>query len=297
MKDYRLQEHRYEAFERYYVAQALSGDIDPGYPALTWLFENGYASTREQRYWWTFLYGVVYCVPTVFYIASYFPDFPPDLEELEEWHAENWRKLIYGTDRRYCKGHLVEMVESYIDLVGDSQQEYFESFMTGNPSDNFDALWADMEKLHRFGRYSLFYYTEALARCCGLPIECTSVMFGKDGGKSHTNGMLMTLGLDHLVDKTERWTPTLIDYLGRHAERIMRSIKRKYPDVPADYWYLETSWCAFKGLFRGRRYMGYYHDRTQEEILKMQKHVGDEIDLTPLAQMFNKIVPEEYNGW
>ena len=128
-KDYRLKENRLECFERYYIAQLLSGDIDPPYAALNWSFEK-YNLNREQQYWMSFLYGVTYETDTVAYTFFYFPKYPPDLKKLQQWHTINWRRLVYGTDRIHTKGHLVEMIESYINLVGKSQVNFFESFIT-----------------------------------------------------------------------------------------------------------------------------------------------------------------------
>ena len=293
MKDYRKKEYRWECLEKYYVAQVSSGDIDPAYGALNWLFDHNFAKTREQRFWRCFLYGVTYCVPTVFYITSYFPDLPTDFTKLELWHKDNWGKLHYGTDRRYCKGHLVEMAQSYRQLVGGSQTNFFKRFTLSSWEKNFERIWIELQALNRFGRYSLFYYTETLARCMGLQIECKSMMFGKDG-KSHTNGMLYALGLDHMVDG--KWSPKFLDYLERHAWRFIKMIDVKYPIVPADPWYLETSLCAFKGLFRERRYMGYYNDCAQHQILRMQERTQGEVDMFPLWTMRKAITPHYYLG-
>lgn len=302
MKDYRLKENRQECFKRYYVAQVMTGDIDPAYSTLRWLFDKKFAKTMEDRYWWSFLYGVTYCVPTVFYITSYFPHYPPNLRDLGAWHKENWQKLHYETDRRYCKGHLVEMVSSYRRLVGKNQEDFFMNCLElPDPETCFNIVWDRLSQLNRFGRYSLFYYTETLARCCGFPIECSSMMFGDKGGKSHTNGMLMALGHDSLVDNVKRWSPALLSYLDKHAERLMHLIRTKHPGVPVDRWYMETSLCAFKGLFRRRRYMGYYLDRGQHNLLKMQERTKGEVDMYPLWLLRKQLVPNKYrgedNGW
>jgi hypothetical protein len=47
----------------------------------------------------------------------------------------------------------------------------------------------------------------------------------------------------------------------------MRDIAQAHPDLPIDFWLMETAECAFKGLFRRRRYIGYYIDRLHEEIV------------------------------
>lgn len=295
MKDYRLKENRQEAFERYYVAMLRTGDIDP-YPVMNWLFEKRYAKTAEDRYWWAFLYANTYCVSTVFYITSFFPKYPPDFKSLEAWHKDNWKKLHYETDCQYNKGHLVEMVADYIYLVGESQCRFFDLFITGNPKEDFEILWVELQKLHKFGRYITYFYTETLARCCRLPISCGRMMFGKKS-VSHTRGMMCLLGIEDQYWETSTWTPALLKYLDRNCYRVMNSIRRQYPGTPVDEWYMETVLCAYKGFFKRRRYLGYYLDRDVRQIKRMTERSEGEVDYFPLRLCFDQLTPPRLNGF
>jgi hypothetical protein len=274
MKDYRLKANRLESFERYYVAQLKSNDIDPAYATLNWLFEK-YNSSKEQQYWMSFLYGVTYELDSVAYICHYFPDYPPDLNKLQQWHTINWRRLVYESDRIHCKGHLVEMVQSYMDLVGKSQVNFFESFIAGNPMVDFDQLWDKLVRnLLSFGRYSTFFYTETLKRCCKLPIECSDLMLGKDGS-SHTAGLMWVLGVEELEYEYSKWTPQLLAWMDKQANRLLEGYRDKYPELQdwLDYWSLETSLCAYKGIYRRNRYHGYYIDRGLRDHIRFKRNL------------------------
>jgi hypothetical protein len=167
------------------------------------------------------------------------------------------------------------MIESYVNLVGKSQVNFFESFITGIPMANFDNLWKVLNsKLLSFGRYSTFFYTETLKRCCKLPIECSNLMLGKDGA-SHTAGLMWALGMEELEYELDKWTPELLSWMAKQANRLLEGYKDKYPELLdwLDYWSLETSLCAYKGIYRRNRYMGYYIDRGIRDHFRFKRNL------------------------
>ena len=274
MRHFNLPEDIEEAFIQYYAAIVFSWEVDVNYPLLEYLFQR-YELSREQQYWWCWLYGVFYHPGTLFWFAQEFPDFEKvDVGRLEKWHAENWQKLRYNTDRKYEKGHLVEMFVSYRDAIGDgTQEEFFQKCIPDftDPVANFHSVWKQLIKLTRFGRYATYIYTEALARCMGLPIEADTI-FLKEAASSRS-GLCYAIGKPDLAAKGVSFPPEAINALDKKMRKMMKTIQERYPDLPVDFWLMESVLCAFKGFFRTTkgRYIGYYIDRNLQEINEIPK--------------------------
>lgn len=267
------------AFKHYSVAAITSWEIDPNYVLLNYIFQR-YEFSKSQEYWACWLYGVFYHPGTLFWFMQEFPEFEKvDLGRLERWHAANWRKLRYNTDRKYEKGHLVEMFVSYRDLVGgqhpEAQEQFFSQLLDGGlePTANFHRVFNALKKLVRFGRYATYIYTEALARCMGMPIQADTV-FLKEAGSPRAGLCYATNRPDWAKAKLtkEQWAE-----LDAELDTFMQEIQQEYPDVPVDHWLMESCLCAFKGMWRQTkgRYLGYYLDRQADEILQLEEGESD----------------------
>lgn len=263
-----------EAFKQYSVAAITSWEIDPNYVLLNYIFRR-YEMSKSQEYWICWLYGVFYHPATLFWFLQEFPEYEKvDLGRLEKWHAQHWKELRYNTDRKYEKGHLVEMFVSYRNMIGSqkpwAQEEFFNKLLKHNdPVRDFHEVFNALCKgLLRFGRYATYIYTEALARSMGMPIQADTIFLKE--ARSPRAGLCYAVG-------REEWskgplTKDQWEELNDELENIMWEIKGEYPDVPVDYWLIESCLCAFKGFFRPTkgRYIPYYLDRQADEILQLE---------------------------
>lgn len=269
--DYRVD--RIKGLERYVIGQIYTWDIDPAYPMLNYIFKEWNLSI-EDRYWLCWLYGVTYAEATPLFIFLNFPNMP-STESLNAWHKNNWKNLLYGTDYRYKKGHLVSMYEDYLKLLnGLTQEEFFSKLCLGTPEQNFENIWKSFGSLPRWGRYSLFLYTETLKRCMNLPIKCNN-MFYKEAW-SPFKGMCHALKREDLIGKN---VPENIDFISKETDRLIEQFNKKYPNYNIDYHYWETSLCAYRGMYEKKRYLGYYIDRFQENTLKMEKQTNTRFEI------------------
>lgn len=295
--DFRKVENRLKAFLLYYAATIVTWDIDPAYPAINYLFRR-YELSKEQEYWVCWLYGVFYQVGTLHWFMQEFPEFEKvDIGRLERWHAEHWRELRYETDRRYCKGHLVEMFNSYKEAIGNqTQEQFFAGLLTSDdPVVNFHKVWKEVVQFNRFGRYSAYYYTEALHRCMGMPI-LADTMFLRDA-ESSRNGLCYAMGKDKYVDA--KMTKDVLVELNTDLDELQALLAETFPHITVDMWLIESALCAYKGLYRRRRYIGYYIDRLAEEISHIQHDQPNStvgVDWGVLWQMRQACFPPEYLG-
>jgi hypothetical protein len=272
--DYRLKENRREAFIRWYAWSLKYKDCDPAVWATNYLNQR-YQHNDEQRLWFCWLYGNTYYLPTAWVLMNEFPDFElATVSRIEQWNTENYKRLRYQTDTKWNKGHLSAMFESYQKFIGNcTQRERLESFYGNTPEQSFNNLWDGIKSnLHKFGRYSTWFYLQHLRHTGQIDIEPDNLMLNDySGSRSHRNGLLLALGRDDEVD-----TPLTADQyksLELEARDILNEIQNRFPDLNADNFQLETVLCSFKKIFRVKhgRYLRYYLDRQAEEIQQLEQ--------------------------
>jgi uncharacterized protein YdhG (YjbR/CyaY superfamily) len=181
------------------------------------------------------------------------------------------------------------MFESYQRYIGNqTQKEKIESLYGNTEKVNFDNLWTSVKtSLHKFGRYSTWFYLQHLKHTAGVLIDPTSLMLDDyDGSRSHRNGLLYALGQEDSVDRKL----TTLEYanLESQAKEILSETQARFPELASsiDYFTMETCLCSFKKLFREKhgRYLGYYLDRQAEEIIKAESDGWYGIDWNVLWQ-------------
>jgi hypothetical protein len=258
-----------ELFIRWFAWSVKYKDCDPAIWMTNYLHKR-FQHNKEQRLWFAWLYGNTYNLPTAWVLINEFPDFElATVERITEWNTQNYKRLRYQTDTKWNKGHLPVMFESYKNFVDGNQQETFNSLLTGNtPTENFDILFGEVKtKLHKFGRYSTWFYLQHLKDTVGIDIEPSSLLLNDySGSKSHRNGLLHALDKEELID--HKLTPTEYFYLEEEAKEILLETRERFPELKFDFFLMETALCSFKKIFRSHhgRYLGYYLDRQCLEI-------------------------------
>ena len=282
MIDYRLKQNRREAFIRWFAWSLKYKDCDPAVWATNYL-NRRYQHNDEQRLWFCWLYGNTYYLPSAWVLMQEFPDFElATVDKIEQWNTENSKRLRYQTDTKWNnKGNLPAMFQSYQKFIGNStQRERLESFYGTTPEQSFNNLWTGIKSnLHKFGRYSTWFYLQHLSHTGNINIEPDNLMLNDyKGSRSHRNGLLFALGRDEQVD-----TPLTAEQyksLENEALDILNEMKSRFPELNADNFQLETVLCSFKKLFRvnNGRYLRYYLDRQAEEIQQLEQDNWSGID-------------------
>ena len=293
--DYRLKENRREAFIRWYAWSLKYDDCDPAVWATNYLHKR-YEHNDEERIWLAWLYGNTYQLPTAWVLKNEFPDYElATVDRITQWNTANYKRLRYQTDTKWNKGHLPSMFESYQKFIGNrSQREALESFYVGTPEENFDNLWGVLKNsLHKFGRYSTWFYLQHLKHTAGIRVSPTSLMLSDyDGSRSHRNGLHLALGQDDFYDR--RLSGKEYDDLESDAREILDETRRRFPELveQIDFFTMETCLCSFKKIFRAKhgRYLGYYLDRQAEEIIKAEGDGWYGIDWDVLWQARNETI-------
>lgn len=281
--DFRIKQNRKEAFIRWYAWSLRYKDCDPSVWATNYLNKR-YEHNDEQRLWLAWLYGNTYYLPTSWVLMNEFPDFElATVDRITQWNTLNYKRLRYQTDTKWNKGHLPVMFESYQKFIGNStQRSKLESYYGDNEKQSFDNLWNSIKtNLHKFGRYSTWFYIQHLKHTADIRVSPTSLMLDDySGSRSHRNGLHFALGEDDKYDQKLAASDYAI--LESKAKEILEETRIRFPELSneIDYFTMETCLCSFKKIFRENhgRYLGYYLDRQAEEIQQCQSDGWNGID-------------------
>lgn len=299
MKDYRLVENRMEYFKKLYDMN-LSYGVMPG---LVYLYMPSLAAKykwdAEQKLWFAFLNGMTQNPITSLVMMEQLPVCPPagaQLLKFDAWFNEFWDTLQFDTDRVKNKRNTLESIKSYALLVDQAGGQ--EALYSGK---TYSQCWDVASNIFSFGRLSTFSYLEYVY-LNGFGPDCDDLMFNdRDGSRSHRNGMLMLMGMDHLVwdkraengfDGNYDNFDKMCGWLSDTATMFLRSYKVNHTsNIYAGKFTFESQCCAFKNGFFRRRYPGVYADMAWERILWADEH-GHREHTAPFKDIRNEYMPD-----
>jgi hypothetical protein len=298
--------NRTNGFINWWTSQMNIYDCDPHIYSMKYLFSR-LEFNIEQIYWFCWIFANTYQLSTAFVIWNEFPDFENvDFERLDKWEDNNYSKLPYQNDQKWMKGNLSKIFIKYRDIIlknNSSQHEYFQNFNTKDGNANFDLLWKIIiDEFYKFGRYTTWFYMQCLKELCHINLIPSNLRLNSHGSHSHRSGLCFALGLDSWCVKNKVFTGKEIIFLEKQSKDILdlmikKSIDGKINNQSIDYFYMETSLCSYKKLFRERdsRYLGFYLDRMAEDITKTSSFNWSGINWKLLWDCREEILLKEFN--
>jgi len=276
--DFREPQYRREVFLRFYEFH-LKYRSHPG--AVYFMFpylQYKFSLTEEDMYWLTFINGVSQNIVTTWTIFKKYPNFNINPNEIQQYILDNWNKLEWDMDRRYCKTKFGKALESYQTLVGNETQKQFWEELG-----SFKNCWETvLNKFYAFGRLSTFSFLE-YQRIIGLDVDCDELFLtDMSGSKSHRNGLAIVLGRDDL-DWHNKTNPNFQGYKKEHlswlieeGELLLEESKIRFKNKPfykdVSYFTLESTLCCYKSWHRkNRRYPNVYVDMFHDRIKRAEK--------------------------
>ena len=287
-----------QEFMRWYAYQLTTFDCDPAIYVMRYLIAR-YELNMEQRYWLCWLYANTYQLPTAWVMFNEFPDYENVCaKRIDQWCKDNVKRLPYQKDQKWLRGKLGETFASYKENLGRlPQQEWFAQFLGNSSAMNFDTLWFKVNKsFHRFGRYTTWFYLQALSEVCELNLWPTKLFLNDPSSKMPREGLMRlqpdTIMLDVFAQQL------CVDV----REAILPDEASSYAAWPlpvkADLFSLETSLCSWAKIERGGpkgRYLGYYLDRFAEDITATSDQGWDGINWDALWEARDEILLPELN--
>lgn len=228
------------------------------------------------------LYSLTYSVPTTIVIMKKLPELKKNPENF--WKKYK-RKLLFQSDRKYVK-ICDRFAKAYQDFWGNGVFEKLERTNDLEKSVNI------VEKCFGFGRFSAFLFLETYGAIFNKNFVNNKLDW--KNGATVTSGLFNVLGKDKeadLWDKNHKleYAPSELDKV---ANSILDCVSRG-----KELAVLETNLCAYRKLFKGSRYLGYYSDRVLEELyynINMFPECKNELSLLFTAREL--VIPEKYLG-
>lgn len=252
------------------------------------VFAKEYRLSPKQRFWLAYLYGLSYSQTTA---IRFFIEFPEMLQvtrpSLEKFWESNKSTLYFNHDRRYVKNNdaVIPAIMNIKRITGNHPLVYWESHI----QDGFKSLYRDLKRdWYYFGPMGLYLFFDALWGLLPRWYVDPDRLDWKSCGKTVPEGMAHLLYLDEVIDSKEY----PLDRFDRAVERIQ--IHSAQPLV-----IIESTLCAFRKLFKGTRYVGYYADRMMEECEQYGRVLQTEgIDLWKYReQAIPRELLGEFNDW
>lgn len=239
-----------------------------------------------------YFFGITYCVESA--IVMYYSR-EEIMSDMESWIKANKDKIIFQSDRKYIK-----MKDSFQKCLSTWVNNRAELQRIGNLYEIDLNKWIDVvEKYPLFGRFSAYLYLETAAWLLDIPVINADMDW--ENGATATSGLMHIYGYDEAAedyDKTRKLKPPFThEYMQKMVMPVLSAIRAANGDD--NITKVETSLCAYRKLFKGTRYNGYYIDRMLEEIISMK---GNYPEISQeLLEIRCKIFPSKFlgeiNGW
>lgn len=248
---------------------------------------------NQELYELAYFFAITYCVGSAIIL---FRDKKQVLSQTKAWIAENKQNLVFQSDRKYIR-------------MKDSFERCLNQFKRINNVDNFLEKVTEnnviilkkaipyVSSWELFGRFSAFLFLETFVELTGIKIENTTIVWKK--GNTATSGLLNVYGFDdqaNAFDKTGKlYLPP--ETMDKMLKNLIVSIAITGGSINVTE--IETSLCAYRKLYKGSRYNGYYLDRMLEEIYFLKQkypRIAQEL-LEIRRQSFNEKYLGEVSGW
>lgn len=246
----------------------------------------------EAKLWVAFLYGMSYSCTTAIRFHQKFPllaEIHP--KNLKEFWFGNKKNLWFQPDKKYLKNNdqIVPAIKSLYKLSKPTNQLC--NYIMPILDTGFDATYKEILKNWRFfGPHGAYLFFDAIYGLCPELYSDPFDLDWKNCGKTVPEGMAHLLGLDEQALHKE---PFDFERFGKNV--TMLSKKFNQPKV-----IVESILCAFRKLFKGTRYVGYYADRMLEECLVESKILEKECGID-IWKYREQTIPDhmrgEVHGW
>lgn len=274
MTDWRLPEHRREAFLAFYRFH-LKYKSHPGCVyALLPAIADAFDLDADQRAWLVWLNGNTQNVVTSLMLleAAPSPNLWPDAVGF--WN-DHFKALEWDTDRRHQKSKFGVATEQWFITYGYRAAKLW----TDHGARGWDQTWGFAFNQPYMGRLSAWSMIEYARILLGhdIPDSDTWMLEDQSGSQSHRNGIATVAGYDAVY--WDAGTPNMLGIvpdLEDYADGLLAEVD--HPD--AGRLTMESALCTWKGWWKpNRRYPNVYSDMMYNRIKKAEHRFGRTFDL------------------
>lgn len=293
-RDWRLPEHRQEAFQRFYSFH-LKYKLHPG---MVYSFLPAIAEAMdlddEQKAWLVWINGNTQNAVTSLMILEAAPTISDWKKAIAFWD-ENFKLLEWDTDRRHQKSKFGEATEKWVEGWGDEDPDYWWRQMG---SLSWGKTWQyafGQPYMGRLSSWSMIEYARILFGPNVISDSDTWLLSDVSGSRSHRNGLAVIAGFQG-AENWEAETPGflgIVEDLRVLGDDLLADARRRNPGQPdVGRLTMESALCTYKSWHKPeRRYPNVYSDMMYNRIRKAEARFNRTFDL--LWETRKKDLPQE----
>jgi hypothetical protein len=242
-----------------------------------------------------YLYGLTYSTTTAIFIFRCYPSLADirSKTELNNFWREFKHRLYFNRDRRYIKNN-----DQFVDAIAGLRKFEGKYLYDNIGSMTDENLYKRIVKnWPYFGRHAAFLFFDAYSKIF-YDGECSlSSISNWNEARTIAEGLALATYDDKLYLRAKhKYLLTAED-----AQKLDALVAKLEKDCNANFTDLESTICAYAKLFKGTRYLGYYIDRFQEELIQARKNCYPEKDVQLLWRLRSEVSSPtflgEYMGW
>ena len=253
-------------------------------------FADDHLADVETRLWMAYLYGLSYSCTTVIRLATEFSSLAAiSPGKIKSFWLDYKDELWFQPDKRYLKNNdqVIPAIRSLSKVSHGNLCEYLLPLL----DQGFDTTYHEITKKWKyFGPMGAYLFFDALYGLLPELYQDPDTLDWKNCGKTVPEGMAHLLGLD---EQAVCGAPYDIPLYNKTVDTMVKRYNQ--PKI-----IIESTLCAFRKLFKGTRYLGYYADRQLEECTAtaklLKKHCGVNI-WNYRAQVCPDNLRGEVGGW
>lgn len=243
-----------------------------------------------------FFYTLTYSVPSAIYLLQ-------NRKVLETRSADELERfkttVFFQSDRRFMrlKKRFSNSIAFWKDTFAGKADSIIKTLSVAGMLR--ESAEAEVQTWYEIARYAACLFLEAF--CCMFGIKTSNKVNEQfENGSVFTAGIFNCFGLDRTANRIDKGDMKPEEKAKAHEMlgAIKAEIKRRGGDD--NYYFVETTLCAYRKHFKGTRYNGYYADRQLEEIDHYRK-AGQARLCEDFFRAREAALPRRYlgevNGW
>lgn len=229
---------------------------------------------KDDQVWWVLLYSACYCMGTATVLFESLNYKTLTKKDLQKFWKDNKHRLIFQSDRRYIKNmdQFNTIVEEFIHRSHRKPWKYMRQFITDDPCKTYENLYEEVSSWRYYGRFGTILFLYNLNKLLGVELDYDT--YDWKSGKTTTAALFNAVYQDERANEFEKkatLSNTELNFLNQFLHKIIDKLKTKYPEKNWTLMGVTSDLCSYRKLFKQTRYLGYYVDRQQEELIWLQE--------------------------
>jgi hypothetical protein len=267
-------------FARFGRAMILSGDIDPQFPILRYMYEK-LELDRNTALWWTCIYLLYYHLGSAIQAWKRYPK--PDIIRKKDWSND----LPYFKQRRCFRGneHARNQINTLVALTDGDMVSWIDNLVSNNREKSWTRIRETISELPYHGPWSSYKFCDLMKFVHSYDISAPDIGTKPGATAGPIAGLNTLTGLD--------WN-RCADDSQLHRDLLQMVINLGTPVNGLDQ--LESMLCDWQSLTNGRYYLGHDIDRDQVQLQLHNSNLSG-ILWEARRDIFDERLLGEYGGW